>query len=289
MEPKKLDFSSLDQYGEIDSDPFIKELSQSPEVLARIRELGLTKGEVKDNIGLLLTYLEDRKPCLNCPGLERCQKANTGIAYEIVKDGNSLLLTSMPCPHYQKKIDFENCFLFNDMPEAFLEAKLQDLGLKEDRSRRFLYSIKAMNKEKPVLYTYGEKDSGVSFHLSAYCNNLARKGETVAYIDAPSRFKEMADAFFKSTEKYEDMMFELYKAEHLFIDGFAMEARTSIVRDKIYTPLLEARIEEGKFTYIGSKAEPSRLAGLYSAKDPKGGRDFASLILDHAVYVDMDD
>ena len=74
-----LDFIDFKPAKDVDLDAaaasFEAELRADEDVYARIKELGLTRKEVGDNLGMLLDYKADFSICRNCPGLEKCPKS----------------------------------------------------------------------------------------------------------------------------------------------------------------------------------------------------------------------
>ncbi len=237
----------------------IKEnLINDQDILMLINELNLTKEDVFKEAALFLDWLEDYKYCKKCKGLEMCNKSHQGYRLSIDKNlGQSLV----PCEYLQVKesaIAHRKNYLLCDLSEKNLTTSLDNIDLSDEPAfyREIVNIAKLWVKQLPKkgLYFYGGLGTGKTYLASAICNDLARKGYKVAFVNYP---KLCSDIRNNVTEyDYVDSRIrKLRNATLLVLDDIGAESVTNYIRDDILFPVLDYRMEHELKTIFTSNCD----------------------------------
>lgn len=244
----------------------VNELRNDFEVYEQIKKLGLTLGEVKENVARLTDFRNDYNYCKNCPGIEACAKAIPHLTMELVKEGKYINLTYTPCQKLIEKIKLDNLYLFDDFPKEWKSSSVKTIDLTEKRRPIIKEFSKIVNGESSRwLYVTGNHKVGKSFLMVTLANEFVGMNlGTVAVINAPQRIKELTDLSYKSKDEFAQAMLSLSKVPLLLIDDFGEEFKSEYIRDTIILPLLSEREHQNLLTFFTSEFTFEEIQKMYS-------------------------
>ena len=262
-------------------------LRADTEVYDIIKPLGLTKGEVRENIGRLNDFREDYNICKNCPGYDKCPKAEKHISIYVCKDGNYLTTRCEPCKKAIEKAMIDAKYIFNDFPSEWKKSTLKKLDLSENRRpliKEFVNITKG--KSNRWLFVTGNHKVGKSYVLVTFANEFIAMGlGQVGVINAVTKFKELADISFKQKEYFNDQIKALSTLPLLIIDNFGEEYKNEFIRDSIVIPILSERNHNNLPTFFSSDFTIKEIERLYSVGKNGGeirGKQLGKIILEMA-------
>lgn len=273
-----------------DEENYLFEIKADPEIVEKIRSMGLTTRQVKDNLGKILAYKEDRDYCKNCPGLDACAKERPGYIFDLYLAANGYLERTLgPCALSERQSALDGNFLYRDYSPAWNKADLNPAEWGEVNRKKLLKTIDSTldGKGTPFVYLTGEEGAGKSYLAAVLCNYYAEKDHKVAYLDVGRRMDEIGNSYFRNRNAFTSLLNELVSVDLLCLDGFGSEYISEPMRDAFYTPLLHARKEGAKATIIISDYQTSEIASLYAGKNPAKGKKLAELIKAGATEIKL--
>lgn len=273
----------------LDMKKYIEELvaalREDTEVYEKLKPLGLTNKEVRDNIGRLADYKEDYNVCKKCPGLDKCPKAEKHISMYVFKDGNYITTRWEPCSKAIEEAKIDAQYVFRDFPKEWKKSTLKKLDLSENRRpviKEFVNIVKG--KSSRWLYLTGNHKIGKSYLLVTFANEFIAMGlGKVAVIDAPSKFKELADIAYSDKEYFKAQINALCEVPLLVIDDFGEEYKNELIRDQIVIPILGERNHNNKPTFFSSDFTINEVQKLYSVGKTGGeirGKQLGKILLE---------
>ena len=262
-------------------------LRADTEVYELIKPLGLTNREVRENIGKLNDFREDYNVCKNCPGYEKCPKADKHISLYVCKDGSYLTTRSEPCKKAIEKAKIDSKYIYNDFPSEWKKSTLKKLDLSENRRpliKEFVNIVKG--KSNRWLYVIGNHKVGKSYVLVTFANEFVAMGlGKVGIIDATTKFKELADSAYKQKEYFNNEIKTLSNLPLLVIDDFGEEYKNEFIRDSIVIPILSERNHNNLPTFFSSDFTIKEIGKLYSVGKNGGeirGKQLEKILLEMA-------
>lgn len=244
----------------------IKEIREDQEVYEKIKSLGLTNKEVRDNISKLAEYKDDYNYCKSCPGLDKCDKENVHLSVNVRKEGQFIINDYQPCHKLLEKIKKDSLYLIDDFPNEWKEASLKSLDLAENRRPLIKeFSQILAGKSEKWIYIIGNHRVGKSYVLVTFANEFVECNlGQVAVFNCPQRVKELADLSYKDKEQFSKDIDVLCKVPLLVLDDFGNEYKNEYIRDQIIIPILSERAHQGKLTFFSSEFLPSEIQEMYS-------------------------
>lgn len=266
-------------------DQLIAALRADKDVYDSLVSLKLTNKEVRDNIGKLADYQEDYNICKNCPGYDKCPKAERHISTYVYKDGSYLTTRCEPCKKYMEKMSLDSKYLFSDFPEEWKKSVLKELDLSENRRpliKEFANIVKGNSKR--WLFVTGNHKVGKSHLLVTFANYFVTSGlGQVAVVNSSKQFKELADKSFAEKDLFKKTIDILSNVSLLVIDDFGQEYKNEFIRDQIVLPILVERSHKDKPTFFSSEFTIKEIAKLYSVGKNGGeirGKQLGNLLTD---------
>ena len=107
---------------------------------------------------------------------------------------------------------------------------------------------------KKGLYFYGGLGTGKTYLASAICNDLARNGYKVAFVNYPKLCSDIRNNVTEY-DYVDSRMRKLRSAKILVIDDIGAESVTAYIRDDILFPILDYRMEHGQRTIFTSNCD----------------------------------
>ncbi|MDF2699887.1 MAG: primosomal protein DnaI [Haloplasmataceae bacterium] len=231
----------------------------------------LTEEKLNNSLINLITFSENNRKCLNCPGLEACTQENKGYR-PILKDANNHVNLQYTACDHQKAFVAQQSLANNlrsfYMPKKILNASINDIDL-NDPSRvsiitKLLTFAKTYNGTtfQKGYYIYGNFGVGKTYLLAAMANELAKRNIKVAFVYLPDLIRELKSAI--GTHNLESMMSEIKKIQVLILDDIGSEMSTQWVRDEIIGSILQYRMLDELPTFFSSNKSVDELIKFYS-------------------------
>jgi primosomal protein DnaI len=262
-----LDFIDFKPAKDVDLDAaaasFEAELRADEDVYARIKELGLTRKEVGDNLGMLLDYKADFSICRNCPGLEKCPKSNPGYALDITKDNGYLERRFTPCRKVVLRMKRDARYILSDMPEDWKEKNFNDVDMSAARNVTLRKLLTAQEKGN-WFYLNGGFNSGKSYILACFANQYAEDNDvSVAFVDTTRLIDRLRNYSIKDKESFTEEMSKLTSVPLLVLDGFGNEYKSDFAFSTVLYPLLSERARNKNLTFFTSDFSYKDIEEMY--------------------------
>jgi primosomal protein DnaI len=262
-----LDFIDFKPAKDVDLDAaaasFEAELRADEDVYARIRELGLTRKEVGDNLGMLLDYKADFSICRNCPGLEKCPKSNPGYALDITKDNGYLERRFTPCHKVVLRMKRDARYILSDMPEEWKEKNFNDVDMSAARNVTLRKLLTAQEKGN-WFYLNGGFNSGKSYILACFANQYAEDNDvSVAFVDTTRLIDRLRNYSIKDKKSFSEEMSKLTSVPLLVLDGFGNEYKSDFAFSTVLYPLLSERARNKNLTFFTSDFSYKDIEEMY--------------------------
>lgn len=266
----------------------VNELRNDMEIYERIKRLGLTNKEVRDNIARLTDFKNDFHYCKNCPGIDKCEKSIPHLQMVLIKDGTYLTSSYEPCDKIVEKIKLDNHYLYADFPEEWKYSSTKTMDKSENRRPVIKEFVKIVKGESSRwLYVLGNHKVGKSFMMVTFANDFVGAGMgQVAIINTPSRIKELVDLSYKDKEEFARRLLALSNVPLLMFDDFGEEYKNEYIRDTIMIPLLSEREHHNLLTFFTSEFTISEIQKMYSIGAASGeirGKQLARLLKEMCI------
>ncbi len=263
-----LDFIDFKPAKDVDLDAaaasFEAELRADEDVYARIKELGLTRKEVGDNLGMLLDYKADFSICRNCPGLEKCPKSNPGYALDITKDNGYLERRFTPCHKVVLRMKRDARYILSDMPEEWKEKNFNDVDMSAARNVTLRKLLTAQEKGN-WFYLNGGFNSGKSYILACFANQYAEDNDvSVAFVDTTRLIDRLRNYSIKDKKSFAEEMSKLTSVPLLVLDGFGNEYKSDFAFSTVLYPLLSERARNKNLTFFTSDFSYKDIEEMYA-------------------------
>lgn len=244
----------------------LNEILSNASLLKELNDLGIKEEEIPFYIPLLITYLDAKKICANCRGLDKCESESLHLRPELSIGSSGRLISSLgPCPLYAKQLKIDTNFLYRDFDSSWNGLNI-GITKKNKRLNEVGKELAKASKGKDGCwcYLYGSSGTGKSYLLAAFANFFAELGKSVCFIDTLKRFDELKGYSIKNKPMFVEMMGKLEKCDLLVLDGFGNEYKSDYVRDQILLPLLNARSKNKLATFFSSEFSLNEIETLYS-------------------------
>ena len=256
----------------------VEEVFSNVKAHAYLRKLGIDDETIKNNIDKIYDFACDMNNCKNCKGIAHCSKEPKFLVTSIEYKNGFVDRNIVPCKKYLEYVSFRNKFVRYDFPEEWLNNKIGTdvANIRSIAAQAVLKKYKAaISKESSKwIFLKGDIASGKSFFAATLLADAGRTNSfnSLAFIDVPSRFKELSDLAFQKNPLFNSEIEKYQKVECLVLDDFGNEFKSDFVRDNILFPILSFRIKEKLFTIITSNYSIEDCASMYQtnmASKPK--------------------
>lgn len=251
-------------------------LINDQDILALIKKLNLTVKDVLNDIVIFSDWLKEHKYCKDCKGLEMCNKSHLGYRFNV---DENLEQSFVPCQYLLEKerlIAHKKNYLLCDLSEKNLAVSLADIDLtgESEYYQQIVNIAKEWVKQLPEkgLYFSGGLGTGKTYLASAMCNDLAKKGYKVAFVNYPKLCSDIRNNVTEY-DYVDSRMRKLRRAFVLVIDDIGAESVTNYIRDDILFPILDYRMEHGLRTLFTSNCDLKSLEKRMTIS--KGGEEDA--------------
>lgn len=256
----------LDRYRNLRGDGKLLEAIEKDEDIVRdFLALGFEREDIRRFVPILSDYLDSKKACKNCQGLDKCQAPDYQMAATIKGDGTTLTLSLGYCEKRLKIEEVKSRFVVREFPEDWLSVMAS-------RQKRMLEAYKYLRgfletgSDSGCGYLIGEPGVGKSFILAQFLKTqVAAKGTDVAFIDCSRHFEELKDLCISKRQEFQRRLDLLMDVDVLALDNFGAEFKSPYVRDQIVVPLLSARFKNRKTTYFTSIYDVAEIKKMYGS------------------------
>ena len=225
---------------------------------------------VYDYCGTLNEYFKVMDKCNKCQGLALCSQPMKGMRRELMIEENLLLPVHVNCT-YQKQEDQRNAHKDNywifDFPKPYLYIDLWDIDISKENKDYTVAMMKAMgiisqNKSKG-LYLWGVPGVGKTYLLAGMCNQLAKQGKKVCFVNVPKLIGDLKQ-MFQDNDALERYIRRIIRCDVLVLDDIGSESATAWSRDEIILMILDQRMEKQKLTCFSSNYSGKELHKKYA-------------------------
>lgn len=263
----------------------MEELYADPLFLKWLEKNPLEKESVRASLGIFLDFMDDQHYCEKCPGLEKCQKRLPyRVVTPLISNGEVEKKIQM-CDKMMERHHLEQRFIARDFPDEWLD---NDLYNKENvdfvRTRLSILKCLASAIEDTLhkgVYLYGNTRVGKSYLLATFLVTYLRKHpkEKGAFIDSPTRFKELLDLSFQDKALFQQTLESYYEVDVLVLDDFGSGYMSDYIRDSIVYPIINQRLKMRKLTLFTSRFSLKQIETIFALKS-LGGKIQAQQITD---------
>lgn len=239
-------------------DSLLQEILSDEELIDLLHKLDIKDEEIPSYLPLLAMYQDNKKEIEEDPN-----------AFQMVleiSDSGKLTSHYEETPKQKEARHLAENYYIRDFQDEWLNSSLQSFRTSREKELRKQIGASLKDNFKNWFYVYGDLGTGKSYALAAFCNDLARKGKKVCFMNATKRFDELKGLAIKNKEDFLKMMKTLYNLDYLVIDDFGNEYKSDYVRDQIIMPILAERTKNHKATLFSSDFSIDEIEELYSQK-----------------------
>lgn len=239
-------------------DSLLQEILSDEELIDLLHKLDIKDEEIPSYLPLLAMYQDNKKEIEEDPN-----------AFQMVleiSDSGKLTSHYEETPKQKEARHLAENYYIRDFQDEWLNSSLQSFRTSREKELRKQIGASLKDNFKNWFYVYGDLGTGKSYALAAFCNDLARKGKKVCFMNATKRFDELKGLAIKNKEDFLKMMKTLYNLDYLVIDDFGNEYKSDYVRDQIIMPILAERTKNHKATLFASDFSIDEIEELYSQK-----------------------
>lgn len=268
----------------------LDEVKNDKSIIDELTKLGVSEKEIPFYVNLLFDYKCQKDQCASCPGEEKCNSDNKGSYMSLmIGDSGKLTYSLGPCPERMKMEMIKASYLYRDFDEELLKV----VGRKKGKNKKSTYTelVKCVTSESYKWgYVSGEAGSGKTNQVIGICNDFAKNGLPVAYLNFPQRSEEMKNMAMKERDSFTRMVARLNSCTVLVLDDFGDEYKSDYLIDVVLLPMLLERARKKKITYFVSAYSLDDLSQLYisSSKAKANAKRLIDLIkknIEHEIIV----
>lgn len=225
---------------------------------------------IYEHCGMFQEYFNVMEKCYKCQGLSLCSHPMKGMRRELMVNENLLLPIYVSCPYQKQESQLtahKSNYLTYDFPESFLRIDLKDI----EQNKRNVFHNKAIEKIKEMvnlnqekgLYVFGEPEVEKNYLLAGMCNELAKKGKTICFINVPKLIENLKQ-IYNDDNLIKSYLHHIIHCDVLVLDEIGSEIFTPWSRDEIIFPILNQRMEQQKLTCFTSIYSSEDLCSKYA-------------------------
>lgn len=232
----------------------------------------LTMSDFDRDLLALVKYQEDAEICDHCPGFLRCPKLAKGFRLQLTYDDQLGIQNHVHrCAPAEAFLAVSQNYIRRDFADELIAIRLTDIDIPTTPSNRrkvLISFLQAINDHKPIdqgFFLFGPSGIGKSFMLIAFLNELALKGNLVAFVHFKTLVEEIRNLIKNGQgELATKRMQELQKVNFLVIDDLGREKISEWSRDSLLWELVDERSrQKGKITFFTAYDAPGVLMRDY--------------------------
>lgn len=229
------------------------EVLKDKEIKDFVKKFSLTDEEIDSAVIKFYQYINAKKCCAKCNGLDHCLLDSDGMSMKLKFDDHVRLL-SYACKYSPANPEFlETLFYDGEIPQGEVE-------LTGERTKVFtLFKNYLANPKKGKgLYIHGKYGTGKTFLLLSFAKRLSKMGVKTVFVYYP----EFANKIKMNIGKISiDPYIETCKhADVLMIDDIGGEKNSAFLREDVLERILQYRMLCNLPTFFSSNFDYEGLA-----------------------------
>ena len=249
-------------------DEMFEAYQNCPTAIKYLQKLGMTEEVVKENITIIIDFVEDINYCKKCPGVKNCKKNSPLLCTNITYKNGVVDRLITPCSKMLHQIEFEKQFIVRDFDEEWLDhgMKKMDRDASSGRTRALKkYIDYKEGRSDEWLYLQGGQNSGKTYVAAQICIDLAKsKQGPICFLNTSRRFKELYDISFKEKDKFQKELDRYCKCPVLVLDDIGNGYYNDYIRDGILFSIISERAKKHLFTIFTSSYDFEELKTVLS-------------------------
>ncbi|MDD6468104.1 MAG: ATP-binding protein [Erysipelotrichaceae bacterium] len=233
------------------------QLHKDPDILEFLRQHQLPLEFIQRYVGKLDTYRQMKQTCRMCKGLDDCPYGIKGEYRDLAISNGKLVQEVKKCQYrmnYQKRFVHLKQYVINHLREELYETSVYRMDAEKETGEYLALCsqlISWLEHPNKGLYFYGGFGVGKTYLASCLCNDFAREGKEVAFINSSEFCNEMRMNWNQS-ERLFTIIQQMKQVDVLVVDDVGSEIVTNWVRDELLFPILDDRMGNKKLTLFTS-------------------------------------
>lgn len=275
MKEAKESLQELNQFLFFDDEEYIKSLLEEyhnyPKAVKYVQSLGIPESQIEPNLSKIHELIKDLKYCENCPGIEKCKKANPLIISNLKYEFGKVSTELTPCRKIYEKLTLEKQFFVDDFNKEWYSRTIKDIDMFTTRKNVFMRFNKYLKDESDQwIYMCGSANTGRTYLAVLMALEIARKEKgPICFLNSELRFRELLDLSYSDKEKFQQLIDRYSSVPLLVLDDFGTETRRDMLRPYLLQ-ILNKRSNKKLFTIITSDYTISEVVSLYTSSKTKG-------------------
>ena len=240
-------------------------------------KLSRTDKTISNSYSNILSYLNDKKSCVDCHSFFLCPKGERkGFNYRLVYSpfSDSLELSVAYCPKYSAIKAVLSNIIYSDIDPFSTYVTFMEVKKAKNLSSSDSPFVSAVATEAQLIDDfdclgkyYVDSTSNSSYLLRLLAFYYAKSKKKVAIIQAERTFVGLESSDSISKELNQTSFSRALESDVLFIIDIGAEFKTSAFRDQVLIPMLISRNSLNKKTYFCSSFSINELVSIYAKKD----------------------
>ena len=246
-----------------DKEELVSKLVKENHILSLVQKGILPKEEIELHPFKLEKWLNQKKLCDGCTGLNHCKQKQKGYVEEIIYEG-VLESEYHPCTYLAQKKkdeDYLNHYIYNDLPVGLSTISFETIQLEEEEAAYINAVKEALHacEEEFGRYFYGTMGTGKTYLSICMLNHFAKQNRKVAFVHCP-KFQERLN----NIPKWESLNIiePLMRADVVVFDDIGAEEVTNRYCS-ILLSILDDRNQNHKMTIFTSNEDHKSLQSHY--------------------------
>lgn len=247
----------------------LKKLNDDPYVIEWLKKYNLPFSFVCDHAYKFKDYVNDKKLCESCSGLDGCRQESKGyikeLEYHYVLEKNLCA-----CPYLKKKQELlahKQKFMICDMSDEQLTHRFQNIQLVNEKPS-YISIVNEMvlackNNSSSGFYLCGEPGTGKTYLACCFANEMAHQDKRIAFVNVSHYFSSLKTKMYDK-DAYAKQINALRLADVAILDDIGGESVSNWSRDEILLPILNERMENKRITLFTSNYNLDNIEKYYA-------------------------
>lgn len=235
----------------------LEKLQQNEDVKEFLAIHALDLDFVQRYVGKFDEFVQMKQTCRACRGLDNCPFGIKGEYRDLALSNGKLVQEVKKCQYrmeHQKRFSHMGQYVLNHLREELYETSIYDMDVEKETGEYLelcSHLISWLEKPSKGIYFYGGFGVGKTYLASCLCNELAKQGKKVAFINSSEFCNQMRMNWNQSERLYTTIQ-AMKQVDLLVMDDIGSEIVTNWVRDELLFPILDDRMGNKKLTLFTS-------------------------------------